>query len=187
MRTKNHDNEFQKIAIGRNRLLLKDHNGQWMRISSFKGKVLLIEPVGMNCPACIAFSGGNRPGVGAFQGNAPQTGVWAIEDYILNRGGGIRIDDPDLVFIQLLLYSPGMQPPTTEEVAAWVKHFNLSRFPNYVALAGDDRMINQASYDMIPGFQVVDRDRVLQVDFTGHNPRHTPLQIIDYLKQSLSS
>jgi hypothetical protein len=39
-------------------------------------------------------------------------------------------------------------------------------------LAGGPALRNQASYVMVPGFQLVDRKFVLRWDATGHNPRH---------------
>ena len=42
---------------------------------------------------------------------------------------------------------------------------------NVYVLAADDRYINTASYDMIPGFFLVDRQGILQFDATGHRPK----------------
>ena len=43
---------------------------------------------------------------------------------------------------------------------------------NTVVLVGEDYLIGPASYRMIPGFQLIDRDFVLRYDATGHRPRH---------------
>ena len=42
-----------------------------------------------------------------------------------------------------------------------------------LGLAGGPALHNQASYAMVPGFQLVDRTFVLRWDATGHNPRHS--------------
>ena len=39
-------------------------------------------------------------------------------------------------------------------------------------LYADSRFIGDATYRMIPGFQLVDRDFVLRSDSTGHRPTH---------------
>ena len=39
-----------------------DHHGNKRRLSDFAGKVLLVEPVGMNCPACNAYAGAEFAG-----------------------------------------------------------------------------------------------------------------------------
>ena len=59
----------------------------------------------------------------------------------------------------------------TEEARRWAEHFGVTR-PNHHVLYGDSRFINTGSYNMIPGFQLVDRDFVLRSDSSGHNPKH---------------
>ena len=40
-------------------LVLKDQTGQVTALSDFRGKVILVEVVGLTCRACHAFAGGN--------------------------------------------------------------------------------------------------------------------------------
>ena len=61
-------------------LLLIDASGRELRLSSLKGKVLLIEPIGMNCPACQAYAGGGARG--GFRGVSPQGDLRSIEEYL---------------------------------------------------------------------------------------------------------
>jgi hypothetical protein len=56
--------------------------------SSFKGIVILVEPVGMNCPACNAFSGGIQKG--GYKGTHPQNGLPSIEQLFPKYTGGCR-------------------------------------------------------------------------------------------------
>ena len=81
-------------------LTLIDQTGQPVRLSSFKGSVILIEPVGMTCSGCQAFSGA------------------------------------------------------------------------HLVLAGTKELLGDASYNMIPGFHLVDRNFIFQSDSAGHTPRH---------------
>ena len=151
---------------------LHDSRGEPVRLSSFKGKVLLIEPIGMTCPACIAFAGGNQDGRGGLDGRMPQGGLESIEAYVERYAAGASLDDPDLVFIHLLLYGLDMHAPTQADARRWREHFGIDR-PNQLVLYGDERFINPASYAMIPGFQLVDRDFILRSDATGHHPTHS--------------
>ncbi len=41
----------------------------------------------------------------------------------------------------------------------------------YVVFSERD-LRGDASYNMIPGFQLIDRDSILRKDSTGHQPRH---------------
>ena len=150
---------------------LRDSNGEAVRLSSFRGKVLLIEPIGMNCPACIAFAGGNSDGRGGLDGQPGQNGLESIESYVERYAPGASLNDPDLVFIHMLLYNHKLRAPTEEDARRWAEHFGVSR-PNHLVLYGDERFINPASYKMIPGFQLIDRDFILRSDSTGHTPTH---------------
>ena len=83
-------------------LILLDQTGNQVRLSSFKGSVILVEPVGMNCPACQGFSGAGRKG--PYGSVTPQQGLGSIEAYLPSYGGGLSVHDPRLVFaLQMLL------------------------------------------------------------------------------------
>ncbi|HUM17565.1 MAG TPA: hypothetical protein VL086_17875 [Candidatus Nitrosotalea sp.] len=151
-------------------LELVDQTGQLVRLSSLKGSVLLIEPVGMNCPACQSFAGAHR--LGPYEGIQPQGGLPSIEELVPQYARGVSLSDERIVYVQLLLYSMTMEAPTPEDARKWAQHFRADRAKNQIVLAGTKEFIGQASYDMIPGFQLVDRNFILQVDATGHRPQH---------------
>lgn len=44
-------------------------------------------------------------------------------------------------------------------------------------LVGDARYVNGASYALVPGFQVIDRDFVLRYDGAGHHPVDHPYDV----------
>jgi hypothetical protein len=151
-------------------LELVDQTGQLLRLSSLKGSVLLIEPVGMNCPACQSFAGAHR--LGSYEGIQPQGGLPSIEELVPQYARGVSLSDDRIVYVQLLLYSMTMEAPTPEDARKWAQHFRADRARNHIVLAGTKEFIGQASYDMIPGFQLVDRNFILRVDATGHRPQH---------------
>jgi len=92
-------------------LELSDLSGKKIKLSSFAGKVILLEPIGMSCPACQAFVGGaTRGGINGVQ---PQGGVSSIDTYL--QASGVSPADPRLVRIQLLLYGPSLGVPTRAE------------------------------------------------------------------------
>ena len=153
-------------------LQLSDASGNRVQLSDYSGKVLLIEPIGVDCPACQAFAGAHREGVGPLRNCTPQQNLQSIEEYAEERAG-VSLDDPRLVYVQLLLYNWTRQgPPTQEEAREWAEHFGADRQPNHLVLIADPEMIGPASYAMVPGFQLVDTDFVLRFDSTGHNPHH---------------
>ena len=149
-------------------LELTDQEGNVTRLSDFRGQVLLIEPVGIPCQACVAFSGEHR--YGAFTETPPQADLKSIAEYALEYGG-VHLDDPRFVHVQIILFNQEMKAPSAEDVRAWAEHFHLDRSKNQIVLAGSPRMVTKASRNLIPGFQLVDKDFVLRANSTGLTPQ----------------
>ena len=151
-------------------LALPDQDGKITRLSSLKGKVLLVEPVGMGCAACQAFSGASGK-KGPFKSGPVQGGLDAFES-LLTKFAKVKPSDSRLVLVQILLYDmTNGAAPKPEDAKAWAAHFGFERKANRIVLAGTPAMVNQASYDMIPGFFLVDKDLVVRSDSTGHAPK----------------
>ncbi len=75
--------------------------------------------------------------------------------------------------MQLLLYDMKRSgAPKLEVAQRWAKHFGLADRPDTYVLVGEPYLIGRASFRMIPGFQLVDRDFVLRYDAGGHHPVH---------------
>ena len=75
-------------------LALLDSDGNLFKLSSLKGKVILVEPIGMTCVACQAFSGGHKRG--GYLGVAPQPGIESLEEDLAKFGNGLKFDSPEL-------------------------------------------------------------------------------------------
>lgn len=150
-------------------LQLLDQNGREVALSSFKGKVIVLEPVGMTCPACNAFSGANRVDIGRFEEQEAQGNLNSAEEFF-PQYAGVSITDDRLVYVQLLLYNTHMKSPSIDDARRWATHFHLNARNHYVLVPKDD-MTGPASYGMIPGFQIIDKDFILRHDGTGDNPK----------------
>jgi hypothetical protein len=150
-------------------LRLVDQEGRRTSLCEFRGRVILIEPIGMPCRACIAFAGGHERG--PFDGIRPQEDLGSIETYA-REYGGVDLADERIVVVQILFYSPSMAAPTPEDARRWAAHFGLERSRNRVVLIAEDNLLGTATRGMIPGFQLVDKNFVLRYDSTGHAPRH---------------
>ncbi len=151
-------------------LILMDSHGQKIRLSDLTGKVIIIEYVGMTCPACQAFSGAHI--YGAYQNIEPQQGLASFKEYFTEYTKGISLKDDRIVFIQMILYSMTMGVPSLEDVHHWAKHFHLDQHSNFLVLMGTKEMLGEDSYNLIPGFQLIDKNFILRYDSTGHHPRH---------------
>ncbi len=158
-------------------LELVNQDGEQVRLSSFRGKMILLEPAGMNCPACQAFSGAHR--VGPFGNIKPEQGVLSIDESFKRISGGMELRKATmsgrLVRIQILLFGMDMKATSAKDAAEWARHFGFRTYENEIVLAGTSRLLapehHQASYNLIPGFQLIDQDFVLRVDATGHHPK----------------
>ena len=150
-------------------LQLVDQTGRLTSLAALKGRVLLVEMIGMTCPACQGFSGAKQRGT--FGGVDSDGGLPSIDDLLVQYARGASLGD-DLVLVQLLLFDMKMGAPTADDARAWAAHFHRDAAKHQYVLAGGPALHNQTSYVMVPGFQLVDRGFVLRWDATGHTPRH---------------
>lgn len=151
-------------------LELSNYDGKRIKLSEFAGKVILIEPVGMSCTACHAFSGAHK--VGTLGGITPQAGLPSIAELVESYGATGALESKDLVFVQVLFYNNAMGVPTVEDAATWAKHFGFDKKPNYFVLVGTPELQNAETMKIIPGFQLVDRNFVLRYDSGGNAAPH---------------
>ena len=151
-------------------LQLVNQEGTKVQLSKYKGKVLLIEPIGMSCPACQALAGAHKKG--SYKGIQPQVGLKSIEESINYFGKGASLSDDRLVFIQIIFFNTSMQAPSPQELKEWSDHFDMGRSSNFVVLGGTKALVNPSSRKVIPGFFLLDKDFILKYDSTGHNHKH---------------
>jgi hypothetical protein len=155
-----------------------DQTGKIVKMSDFKGDVLFIEYVGMNCPACQAFSGANKKEIGSFENNAVQAGLQSIEEYFNVYVKGVKFSDKRMVYIAVLLYDLKLGVPTAADAKKWADHFKLQKNKKQYVLVPKKDMRSTASFDLIPGFQLVDKNFILRSDSTGHRPKEDLYQTL---------
>jgi len=157
-------------------LVLRDCFGKLFRLSSLKGKTILVEPVAMSCPACQAFAGGHA--VGTFGGVTPQDGIESMEANLQRFAHGLRLDNPNFAYVQVVIYNARLEAPTVAEVRAWADHFHLTDKPNVHVLVGTKAMISDASFNLIPGLHLVDRSFVLRSAHSGRGGSDLYLELL---------
>lgn len=150
-------------------LNLVSDSGERVRLSQFKGKVILVEPVGMNCAACNAFAGARK--AGGYEGTQPQQNLPPIENLLPRFAGGVTITDENIVLVHLVLFDMNLKAPRADDARKWAEHFGFDSMHNVHVLAGDERFMGPESYQMIPGFFLLDKEFILRADSTGHAPR----------------
>jgi hypothetical protein len=150
-------------------LELVDQTGKLTRLSEFRGKVILVELIGTPCAACQSYCGGKQ--LGTFRDAKLQQNLDSISIYA-RRYGNFELKRKDVVLVHVLLFNERMQAATPEDAAAWAKHFRMDRAKNQIVLAGHPAMATKQSFNMIPGFHLIDREFEFDRDASGLSPRH---------------
>jgi hypothetical protein len=104
-------------------LELVSHTGATVRLSDFRGKVVLVEPIGMTCAACNAFSGARERG--GYENIEPQENLPSIEKLLPTYAHGQSLDDDRIVLVQLLLYDMKLNAPSPKDAREWAEHFGF--------------------------------------------------------------
>jgi hypothetical protein len=151
-------------------LQLVDHTGSGFDLAKLAGKPTLVEIVAMSCAGCQAYSGGNK--VGAYGGFPAQREIQSIEEYYERFTGGLKLFDGQVNFVQIIIYNLKLEPTGPEDLAKWRQHFGFDQRQNTYILSGGKALANGASFKMIPGFFLLDKDLIVRFDATGHHPKH---------------
>lgn len=149
-------------------MVLHDQKGEPTHLSEFAGKLILVEYAAIPCEGCQAFAGGQKHG--GFAGFSVQAGLDSIEHYAAQYGG-VELGNDDIVFVQIILYGKNVSAPTQKEVTAWAEHFQMDRTSNQLVLGATPAMLGREAFDLIPGFQLIDRDFIVRSDSCGHHPQ----------------
>lgn len=148
-----------------------DQTGELMKLSDLKGTIILVEYVGMNCPACQAFSGANIPAIGPFQGNGIQHDLLSIEEYFSQYTNGLDLSDERVTYVAILLYDMQMDSPDKDDARQWAEHFRFDKQNKEYVLAPATDLRGEGSYNLIPGFHLLDQSLTVRSASAGHNPQ----------------
>ena len=142
-------------------MLLFDPQGKEVRLSTLKGKTLLIHLAAMSSPGSVGYTGGKD--AEPFAGCSPQRNVPTLEAWL--KRNHVDVEHPELRIVHVLLYGKShTDPPAAADLREWIQHFQLDQRPNTLVLRGDVAYVNQDTYPLIPGIQLVGPDFRLRVD-----------------------
>ncbi|MBL4805443.1 MAG: hypothetical protein JKY71_11315 [Alphaproteobacteria bacterium] len=148
---------------------LIDQTGHRFKLSDLKGKIIVVEPVGMNCPASQAFSGAHD--VGSYQNNAVQNDLQSVPKLIPEYAQGMPFPNREVVFVQILFYDMNLGQAQPEDARKWAEHFKLEKAKNEIVAVPAEDMRSTTTYKQIPGLQLIDQNFVLRSDSSGHHPK----------------
>jgi thiol-disulfide isomerase/thioredoxin len=147
-----------------------DHSGQEFKLSSLRGRPVLIEMVAMTCAGCQGLSGGNS--VGGFGGFVVQRELQSLEEYFPHYTEGHQLFSEELWFVQIVVYNLRLNHPVALELDAWREHFHFNEKPNTFVISGGAALASGITREMIPGFYLLDKNLVVRYDATGQSPKH---------------
>ena len=145
-------------------LTLFDESGSEVKLSDFRGRVLLVEPVRMSCPASQSFNGAQ--GRGSYGAVLPQSGIPELERLLQMYSGSSIRPNSELRVIEIVFFNMENRPPTPEDLREWNKHFQLHK-RNILVLGALPKFVDEDAKSMVPGFQLIDKNFVLRADSTG--------------------
>jgi len=162
---------------------LFDTDGKEVKLSSFRGKVILLQWVAVTSPGSISLAGGSESG--AYQGTEAQAGLSRLDETLQKIG--VPVDSPDFVWLQVMVYGPGEAAPTQADAQAWAKHFKLAERPRTHVLYADQRYQVEPTYTMVPDFLVIDPDFNLAFNCTKLPEANSWPRTVRGLKQLLEA
>jgi hypothetical protein len=150
---------------------LIDAKGAMCKLKKFQGQVILVEFVGMTCPACSAFAGANDPAVGHFRKVEPQPGLDSLAK-LMTRYAHLPLGTPNLAHVVVMACSMKMGVCSNEDAMAWADHFKILPYNgDYVFSAV--RAQQPPAVAMVPGFHLIDKSFILRSDAAGDNPKES--------------
>lgn len=143
-------------------MTLFDLEGQEVKLSTFKGKVILLQWVATTSPGSIGLAGGLK--AKAFKRTPSQQGVTRLDRALAEAGA--EVDSDEFVWLQVMVYGPGQGVPTQVDAQEWSEHFGLAERPRTHVLYTDQRYQVDATHAMVPGFYLIDTEFNLAFDAT---------------------
>ena len=146
---------------------LFDHRGQPFNLNSLCGKPTVLEFISMSCAGCQAFAGGNQ--FGPYGHLAVQPNLKSFDKYF-QQYAGFDLHSGDVNYVVVVVYNDKLAPPTARDLSHWRKHFELKHQNTYIV--SGQKLASETTFRMIPGFMLLDKNRVVRFDSTGHQPKH---------------
>lgn len=141
-----------------------DSSGKEIKLTDYKGKVILIELAAMSCPASQSLAGAHQ--FGGFGNVGPQPSLGKLARYVWKYTDGADVSDSDFQVLQVLFYDLNLKTPSVENLKKWEEHFRLDEDENIKNVIGPKEIVGDRLFQMIPGFFLIDKNFVLRYDIT---------------------
>ena len=151
---------------------LIDQDGKEFKLSSLKGKVIVLSFIDMSSPVSQAQSGSVLSGAYGFTQEIDKT--YDTFDDALRKADGVDFTLPheDVVEISVIVYTQDGGQASVDDAKSWADHFDLSPEHGEIVAVPKKDIRGEESDKIINGFQLIDKNNILRVDSSGPNPKH---------------
>lgn len=151
---------------------LIDQDGKEFKLSSLKGKVIVLSFVDMSSPVSQAQSGSVLSGAYGFTQEIDKT--YDTFDDALRKADGVdfRLPHEDVVEVNVIVYTQDGGQASVDDAKSWANHFDLSTEHGEIVAVPKKDIRDEESDKIINGFQLIDKNHMLRVDSSGPNPKH---------------
>lgn len=151
---------------------LIDQKGVTFKLSSLKGKVLLVEWVDMSSPVSQALSGAATHGVFAPAQEYDKS-IKTFETLLSEETSGeVKLPHPDIMTVKIIIHGQNSGQATPDDAEKWAAFFKMTRENNQIVAVPVKDLRGEKTDKIVPGIQLVDKEMELRVDSAGPIPKH---------------
>ncbi len=151
---------------------LIDQDGNEFKLSSLKGKVVIVSFIDMSSPISQAQFGAALSGPFGFTTQVDKM-VYTFDDVLRKElGGDFTLPHDDVVELGIIVYTQDGGQASVDDAKSWADHFDLSSEDGEIVAVPKKDIRGEESDKIITGFQLIDKNHILRVDSSGPNPKH---------------
>jgi len=153
---------------------LIDSSGAELKVSDFKGKVIIVEYIDMTSPVSHSYSGAKARGPYGGARHTFDESVSSLEETVSKENQGqLSLPNPDIIVIKIIVFNEAGQQAKVDDALAWAGHFGFTRENNYIVSVPQKDLRDKLTDKIVPGFQLIDKQFLLRVDSAGPEPKHS--------------
>ncbi len=153
---------------------LLDQAGKEVKISDFKGKVILLEFIDITSPISQAQSGAGL--IGAYPAMVNQDvdkHSMPISDLLRRETmGSLMLPHDDIMQVKVIIYGRDGGAGSRDDAMNWADHFDFKTSDNVIVAVPKKDMRGDETSSVLTGFQLIDKNMILRVDSAGVMPKH---------------
>ncbi len=151
---------------------LIDQNGQEFKLSSLKGKIVIVEFIDMTSPISQAQSGAWLVGAyGRIQEIDKYTETFS-DTLRKNTEPSIILPNNNIMQVKIIVYSEDGKQPSRDDAQNWASHFGYTREEGVIVSVARNDIRDIRTQELVTGFQLIDKNQILRVDSAGPTPKH---------------